>query len=78
MSSNNNYLEQYRRAGLVFSGLSRDELVEIVELPAHPWFLATQFHPEFTSTPRAVTRYSPALCARARLPGRAAAAVGSA
>jgi len=49
---NNNYLEQYRRAGLVFSGFSRDELVEIIELPTHPWFLATQFHPEFTSTPR--------------------------
>ncbi len=49
---NNNYLEQFRRAGLVFSGLSHDDLVEIIELPAHPWFLATQFHPEFTSTPR--------------------------
>ncbi len=35
-----------------FSGMSRDELVEIIELPAHPWFVATQFHPEFTSTPR--------------------------
>ena len=49
---NNNYLEPFRRAGMVFSGLSPDELVEIVELPGHPWFLATQFHPEFTSTPR--------------------------
>ncbi len=49
---NNNYMEQYRRAGLEFSGFSRDELVEIIELPTHPWFLATQFHPEFTSTPR--------------------------
>ncbi|HEX9473868.1 MAG TPA: CTP synthase [Steroidobacteraceae bacterium] len=49
---NNHFLEQYRRAGLVFSGFSRDELVEIIELPSHPWFLATQFHPEFTSTPR--------------------------
>jgi CTP synthase len=49
---NNHYLEHYRRAGLVFSGFSRDELVEIIELPAHPWFVATQFHPEFTSTPR--------------------------
>jgi CTP synthase len=45
-------MEQFRRAGMVFSGLSPDELVEIIELPAHPWFLATQFHPEFTSTPR--------------------------
>jgi CTP synthase len=49
---NNHYMEQYRKAGLVFSGLSPDGLVEIIELPAHPWFIATQFHPEFTSTPR--------------------------
>jgi CTP synthase len=49
---NNNYLEAYARAGLKFSGFSRDGLVEIVELPDHPWFVATQFHPEFTSTPR--------------------------
>jgi CTP synthase len=49
---NNNYLEQYRKAGLKFSGFSHDGLVEIVELPGHPWFLATQFHPEFTSNPR--------------------------
>ena len=49
---NNNYLEQFQRAGLRFSGFSRDHLVEIVELGDHPWFLATQFHPEFTSTPR--------------------------
>jgi CTP synthase len=32
--------------------MSVDHLVEIVELPDHPWFLACQFHPEFTSTPR--------------------------
>jgi CTP synthase len=49
---NNNYLEAYTRAGLRFSGLSHDGLVEIIELPSHPWFIATQFHPEFTSTPR--------------------------
>ena len=49
---NNNYLEPFRRAGMAFSGLSPDQLVEIIELPAHPWFVATQFHPEFTSTPR--------------------------
>jgi CTP synthase len=49
---NNTYLERYQRAGLNFSGFSKDGLVEIVELPSHPWFLATQFHPEFTSTPR--------------------------
>jgi CTP synthase len=49
---NNNYLEAYTRAGLRFSGFSQDGLVEIIELPNHPWFVATQFHPEFTSTPR--------------------------
>ncbi len=49
---NNRYLDRYRQAGLRFSGFSRDGLVEIIELPAHPWFVATQFHPEFTSTPR--------------------------
>lgn len=38
----------------MIAGLSEDDLVEIVELPRqkHPWFLACQFHPEFTSTPR--------------------------
>ena len=49
---NNNYMERFRNAGLRFSGFSRDGLVEIIELPSHPWFIATQFHPEFTSTPR--------------------------
>ncbi len=49
---NNNYLEAYQRAGMKFSGFSRDGLVEIIELPSHPWFVATQFHPEFISTPR--------------------------
>ena len=49
---NNNYLERYRQGGCRFSGLSRDGLVEVIELANHPWFIATQFHPEFTSTPR--------------------------
>jgi CTP synthase len=49
---NNNFLDAYRAAGLRFSGFSPDGLVEIVEVPAHPWFVATQFHPEFTSNPR--------------------------
>jgi CTP synthase len=49
---NNNYLDRFRQAGMRFSGFSRDGLVEVVELPGHPWFVATQFHPEFTSTPR--------------------------
>ena len=49
---NNNYRDRLSEAGLVFSGLSVDDLVEMVEIPDHPWFLASQFHPEFTSNPR--------------------------
>ncbi|WP_194755802.1 CTP synthase [Aliidiomarina indica] len=50
---NNNYRDQLSKAGLVFSGLSADKrLVEVIENPDHPWFVAVQFHPEFTSTPR--------------------------
>ena len=50
---NNNFLPQLKEAGLVIGGLSADKtLVETVELPDHPWFFASQFHPEFTSTPR--------------------------
>jgi CTP synthase len=49
---NNNYLDELGAAGLRFSGFSADGLVEFIELPGHPWFMASQFHPEFTSTPR--------------------------
>lgn len=50
---NNTYLEKLEAAGLRIAGRSLDdELVEIVEIPDHPWFVACQFHPEFTSTPR--------------------------
>jgi CTP synthase len=49
---NNNFMERFEQGGVRFSGLSPDGLVEIVELPSHPWFVATQFHPEFRSTPR--------------------------
>jgi CTP synthase len=49
---NNRYAEALANAGLVLSGRSRDGLVELIELPTHPWFVATQFHPEFTSNPR--------------------------
>jgi CTP synthase len=50
---NNNYLEQLEQKGMRFSGKSIDgRLVEVIEIPEHPWFLACQFHPEFTSTPR--------------------------
>jgi CTP synthase len=51
---NNEYREKLGKAGMVFSGVSPDyRLVEIVELPqeAHPYFVATQFHPEFKSRP---------------------------
>ncbi len=50
---NNNYLDQLRQAGLSVSGWSSDDsLVEVVEIADHPWFVACQFHPEFTSNPR--------------------------
>jgi CTP synthase len=49
---NNHYLDELSAAGLSFSGFSADGLVEFIELPGHPWFVASQFHPEFTSTPR--------------------------
>ncbi len=49
---NNHYLEELTAAGLSFSGFSADGLVEFIELRSHPWFVASQFHPEFTSTPR--------------------------
>jgi len=50
---NNSYREALEENGMVFSGFSEDEsLVEIIELPNHPWFIGVQFHPEFTSTPR--------------------------
>ncbi len=50
---NNNYLTQLQDAGLQFTGKSIDgNLVEVVEVKEHPWFVGCQFHPEFTSTPR--------------------------
>lgn len=49
---NNSYLERMTQAGLTISGMSQDELVEIVELESHSWFVGVQFHPEFKSTPR--------------------------
>jgi CTP synthase len=50
---NNNFVDQLQQAGLRIGGWSADDsLVEVVELPDHPWFIACQFHPEFTSTPR--------------------------
>jgi CTP synthase len=50
---NNNYVSELEQAGLVVAGRSADgELVEVVEVADHPWFVACQFHPEFTSSPR--------------------------
>ncbi|CUB03116.1 CTP synthase [Marinomonas fungiae] len=50
---NNYYVPALKEAGLTISGLSADNsLVEMVEIADHPWFVACQFHPEFTSTPR--------------------------
>lgn len=50
---NNNYQEILKKSGLVLSGVSHDSsLVEMIELPNHPWFMGCQSHPEFTSHPR--------------------------
>jgi|TARA_B100001964_G_scaffold218127_1_gene258839 CTP synthase len=51
---NNDYLQKLSEAGLRLVGKSADDtLVEVIEVPDHPWFVGCQFHPEFTSTPRA-------------------------
>lgn len=50
---NENYVPQLEESGLIISGRSNlNNLVETIEIPDHPWFIAVQFHPEFTSTPR--------------------------
>ncbi|MCL5426265.1 MAG: CTP synthase, partial [Gammaproteobacteria bacterium] len=50
---NNQFIDELEKAGLVISGKSVDQsLVEVIELADHPWYVACQFHPEFTSTPR--------------------------
>ncbi len=50
---NNHYIPQLEKCGLAVAGRSEDgELVEMIELPDHPWFVGCQFHPEFTSSPR--------------------------
>jgi len=49
---NNDYLQALEKGGLRISGIwAEKQLVEIVELPDHPWFVAGQFHPEFRSRP---------------------------
>ena len=49
---NNDYRERLEAAGVVFAGKSPDDrIVEMIELPGHPWFIGVQFHPEFKSRP---------------------------
>jgi len=66
---NNNYRDSLERHGMVLSGLSPDgRLVEMIELPQHPYFVACQFHPEFKSRPSAphplFARFIRAACER--------------
>jgi CTP synthase len=49
---NNQLRDKLKQSGLIIAGVSDDDLVEIVELPDHRWFVGVQFHPEFTSSPR--------------------------
>jgi CTP synthase len=49
---NNDYRDQYEKSGMLMAGISPDgRIVEMIELPEHPWFVACQFHPEFKSRP---------------------------
>ncbi len=49
---NSNFVNYFNDSGLIFSGISKKgNLIEIIELKNHPWYLACQFHPEFTSSP---------------------------
>jgi CTP synthase len=71
---NNNYVEQLTEHGMVVAGWSADRsLVEMIELPEHAWFVACQFHPEFTSRPRGghplFTSYVQAACRHAAAKG---------
>jgi CTP synthase len=51
---NNHYVEQFEKAGMLISARTpTEDLPEMMEIPAHPWFVGVQFHPEFTSSPRA-------------------------
>ena len=64
---NDNYVQTLRDNGMVIAGWSADRsLVEMIELPEHAWFVACQFHPEFTSRPRGghplFTSYIQAAC----------------
>ena len=51
---NNNYVDQFEQAGMLISARTpAEDLPEMMEIPSHPWFVGVQFHPEFTSSPRA-------------------------
>ena len=68
---NNQFVPALEEAGLLVAGRSQDgSLVEVIEVPSHPWFVACQFHPEFTSSPRdghpLFTGYITAAIARAK------------
>jgi CTP synthase len=48
---NNDYLKEFEKNGMIASGINPDnKLVEIIEIPEHPWFIGIQFHPEYSST----------------------------
>jgi CTP synthase len=48
---NNNYKDELEKAGMIATGINQEKnLVEIVEIPSHPWFVGVQFHPEYKST----------------------------
>jgi len=48
---NNDYKEEFDKAGMIASGINTDtDLVEIIEIPSHPWFIGVQYHPEYKST----------------------------
>ena len=68
---NNQLRQQLEEAGLVVAGVSDDDLVEVVEIKDHPWFVGVQFHPEFTSSPRdghpLFSAYIEAACAHQNL-----------
>lgn len=75
---NNNYVDQLREAGVNIVGWSADNsLVEMIEIPDHPWFVACQFHPEFTSRPRGGHPLFTGYVAAAMEASRARAATGS-
>ncbi len=76
---NNSYRKQLEDAGLVMSGVSPDDrLVEFIELPSHPYFIATQAHPEFVSRPdRPHPLFVGFLAAAATTPGKADDSIGA-